>query len=51
MGQMGPQAPQMMAPGADPDKQFKVERENLAVVEHYSTLDGVEERLLAGIRS
>jgi len=41
----------MMAPGADPDKQFKVERENLAVVEHYSTLDGVEERLLAGIRS
>jgi hypothetical protein len=47
MGGMGPQAPQMMAPGADPDKQFKAEGENLAVVDHYSVLDGIEDRLLA----
>ncbi|PHH86695.1 hypothetical protein CDD83_9880 [Cordyceps sp. RAO-2017] len=41
----------MGGPGQDPDKQFKTEAENLAVVEHYSVLDGVEERLLEGIRS
>jgi hypothetical protein len=33
-------------PGVDPDKQFKAEAENLAVIEHYSVLDDVEERLL-----
>lgn len=50
MGQVGPQAPQMMGPGVDPDKQFKTEAENLAVVEHYSILDGVEQRVLGGVR-
>ncbi|KAM4055212.1 integral membrane protein [Hirsutella rhossiliensis] len=44
---MGP----MGGPGQDPDKQFKTEAENLDVVEHYSVLDGVEERLLEGITS
>ncbi|CAK7202717.1 hypothetical protein SEUCBS139899_005444 [Sporothrix eucalyptigena] len=47
MGQMGPAMPQMGGPGQDPDKQFLAEVENLAVVEHYSVLDNVEERLLA----
>ncbi|KAJ3565553.1 hypothetical protein NPX13_g7464 [Xylaria arbuscula] len=52
MGAMGPQAgPQMFGPGVDPDKQFKTEAENLAVVEHYSVLDDVEDRLLEGITS
>lgn len=41
----------MGGPGQDPDKQFKAEAENLAVVEHYSVLDDVEERLLEGIKS
>jgi hypothetical protein len=41
----------MGGPGQDPDKQFKAEAENLAVIEHYSVLDDVEERLLEGIRS
>jgi ER membrane protein complex subunit 3 len=50
MGQMGPQAPQQMfGPGVDPDKQFQAEAENLAVIEHYSVLDNIEERLLKGI--
>lgn len=45
------QAQQMQAnplggAGVDPDKQFKGEAENLAVIEHYSVLDDVEERLL-----
>ncbi|EAA35923.1 hypothetical protein GE21DRAFT_1722 [Neurospora crassa] len=48
MGGMGA-APQMFGPGVDPDKQFKAEAENLAVIEHYSVLDNVEERLLEGI--
>lgn len=43
--------PMMGAPGQDPDKQFKAEAENLAVIEHYSVLDDVEERLLAGIKA
>jgi hypothetical protein len=52
MGAMGPQAgPQMFGPGVDPDKQYQIEAENLAVVEHYSVLDDVEERLLEGIKS
>ncbi|KAK0655575.1 integral membrane protein DUF106-domain-containing protein [Cercophora newfieldiana] len=49
MGQMGPQTGQMFGPGVDPDKQFLGEVENLAVIEHYSVLDGVEQRLLEGI--
>ncbi|EFW99616.1 duf850 domain containing protein [Grosmannia clavigera kw1407] len=47
MGQMGPQAPQMFGPGVDPDKQFLAEIENIAVVDHYSVLDNVEQRLLS----
>ncbi len=50
LGQMGPQSPQMFGPGVDPDKQFLAEAENLAVIEHYSVLDGIEERLLRGVR-
>jgi hypothetical protein len=50
MGQMGPQpGQQMFGPGADPNKQFLGEAENLAVIEHYSVLDNVEDRLLEGI--
>ncbi|KAJ2959582.1 hypothetical protein NQ176_g11110 [Zarea fungicola] len=37
----------MGGPGQDADKQFKAEAENLLVIEHYSVLDNVEERLLA----
>ena len=48
---MAPQAPNMFGPGVDPDKQFQAEAENLAVVEHYSVLDEVEDRLLEGIKS
>ena len=47
--QMGAQQPNLFGPGVDPDKQFKAEAENLAVIEHYSVLDGVEQRLLEGI--
>lgn len=51
MGQMGGQvAPQMFGPGVDPDKQFQGEVENLAVVEHYSVLDDVEQRLLESVK-
>src|SRR5690348_12502317 len=50
MGQVGPQAGQMFGPGVDPNKQFLAEAENLAVVEHHSILDGVEQRLLEGIK-
>jgi hypothetical protein len=50
MGQMGPQAGQMFGPGVDPNKQFLAEAENLAVIEHHSVLDGVELRLLEGIK-
>lgn len=41
----------MGGPGQDPDKAFQAEAENLAVVEHYSVLDDVEKRLLAGIKA
>ncbi|CRK26927.1 hypothetical protein VDGD_03279 [Verticillium dahliae] len=52
MGQMGPpQNAQMFGPGQDPDKLFQGEAENIAVVEHYSVLDEVEQRLLQGIRT
>ena len=46
MGNMAPQAPAAFGPGVDPDKQFQAEAENLAVIEHYSVLDEVEQRLL-----
>ena len=49
MNQMGPQTGQMFGPGVDVNKQFLAEAENLAVIEHYSVLDGVEQRLLEGI--
>lgn len=50
MGQMGPQpGQQMFGPGADPNKQFLGEAENLAVIEHYSVLDHVEYRVLGEI--
>lgn len=49
MGQMGAQQANMFGPGQDPDKLFKAEAENIAVVDHYSVLDDVEQRLLAGI--
>lgn len=41
----------MAGPGQDPHKQFVTEAENLAVVDHYSVLDDVEDRLLEGIKS
>lgn len=44
------QTANMFGPGVDPDKQFQAEAENLAVIEHYSVLDGVEQRLLEGIK-
>lgn len=40
----------MGGPGQDPDKQFKGEAENLAVIEHYSVLDDVEDRLLSRVK-
>lgn len=49
MGQMGPQQQQMFGPGVDPNKQFLSEVENLAVIEHYSVLDNVEDRLLESV--
>ncbi|PQE12753.1 transmembrane 111 protein [Rutstroemia sp. NJR-2017a BBW] len=51
MGQMGPGAgANMFGPGVDPDKQFQGEAENLAVLAHKSTLEGVEERLLQTVK-
>lgn len=51
MGQMGPQqGQQMFGPGVDPNKQFLGEAENLAVIEHYSVLDNVEDRLLESVK-
>ena len=51
MGQMGPGAgAQMFGPGVDPDKQFQGEAENLAVLAHHYTLEGVEERLLKSLK-
>jgi ER membrane protein complex subunit 3 len=47
---MAPQNPQMFGPGQDPDKQFLAEVENLAVIEHYSVMDTVEDRLLASVK-
>ena len=48
MSQMNPGAAGgMFQPGADPDKMFQGEAENLEVVEHEYILKGVEDRLLA----
>lgn len=50
MGQMAPGAgAQMFGPGVDPHKQFRGEAENIAVVAHHYTLDGVEKRLLQSV--
>lgn len=47
MAQMNPAAnANPFGPGQDPDKMFLAEAENLEVMEHYSILGGVEERLL-----
>lgn len=47
MGQMGPGAgAQMFGPGVDPNKQFQGEAENIAVLAHHYTLEGVEDRIL-----
>lgn len=49
MAQMNPAASaNPFGPGQDPDKLFLAEAENLEVMEHYSILDGIETRLLAG---
>lgn len=51
MGQMAPGAgAQMFGPGVDPDKQFQGEAENLAVLAHQYTLEGVEQRVLSSVR-
>jgi hypothetical protein len=51
MGQMAPGAgQQMFGPGVDPHKQFRGEAENLAVVAHYYSLEGVEQRLLQSVK-
>ena len=48
MAQMNPTANQNpFGPGQDPDKMFLAEAENLEVLEQFSILDGVEERLLS----
>lgn len=48
---MGPGAGAgMFGPGVDPDKQFQGEAENLAVLAHRYTLDGVEDRLLQSLK-
>ena len=46
MGQVNASAG-MMQPGQDPDKLFQAEAENIEVVEHWSVLEGVTDRLLA----
>ena len=46
MAQMNPSG-NMFQPGQDPDKLFQGEAENIEVLEHWSILDGVEQRLLA----
>lgn len=38
-------------PGADPDKLYKSEAENLEVMEYFSLLDGIEERVLHNWKS
>ena len=51
MSQMNPGAAGgMFQPGADPDKMFRSEAENLEVIEHEYILKGVEDRLLATVK-
>ncbi|CAG8953764.1 hypothetical protein HYFRA_00006655 [Hymenoscyphus fraxineus] len=51
MGQMGPgAAPQMFGPGVDAYKQYQAEAENIAVLDHKYTLEGVENRLLQSVK-
>ncbi|KAL3417580.1 hypothetical protein PVAG01_10590 [Phlyctema vagabunda] len=51
MGQMGPGAgANMFGPGQDPDKQFQGEAENIAVLAHHYSLEGVEDRLLQSVK-
>jgi hypothetical protein len=38
-------------PGQDPDKMYQSEAENLAVMEHFCVLDGIEDRFLHNIVS
>jgi hypothetical protein len=40
----------MFGPGVDPDKQFQGEAENLAVLAHQYTLEGIEDRLLKTVK-
>ena len=49
MAQMNPgaQGANMFQPGQDPAKVFHNEAENLEVLEHWSVLDGIGERILA----
>ncbi|SZF04830.1 unnamed protein product [Blumeria hordei] len=52
MVQMGPGAgADLFGPGVDPDKQFQNEAENLAVLAHQYTLEGVEDRLLEYVKA
>ncbi|KAI5287566.1 ER membrane complex subunit 3 [Ascosphaera aggregata] len=47
MAQMNPAAgANPFGPGQDPDKLFLAEAENLEVMDHFSILDGIEDRLL-----
>ncbi|KAG9772376.1 ER membrane protein complex subunit 3 [Exophiala dermatitidis] len=47
MAQMNPGAnANPFGPGQEPDKMFQAEAENLEVLEHWSVLDGAEDRLL-----
>ncbi|KFZ16734.1 hypothetical protein V502_04939 [Pseudogymnoascus sp. VKM F-4520 (FW-2644)] len=50
--QMGgpPPGANMMGPGADPDKMFQGEAENIEVMGHEYILDGVEDRLLQSVK-
>lgn len=41
----------MMGPGADPDKMFQGEAENIEVMAHEYILDGVEDRLLQSVKA
>lgn len=50
MSQMNPGAAGgVFQPGADPDKMFQNEAENLEVVEHEYILRGIEDRILASV--
>lgn len=40
-----------LQPGQDPDKMYVNEAENLEVMEYFSILDGIEERVLYNLAS